>query len=289
MLPDTIRLLRIPFSLLLMPLFLFALSQAETVLYSKAFISFILIHLLVYPASNGYNSYIDRDEDSIGGLERPPMPTIQLFYLTVFMDMAAVISAAVFVSVLFAVCLVLYIGASRAYSSRQIRLKKYPVIGFLVVVVFQGGFTYYMAMAAITGEAMVLDKANVFVLLGCSFQIAGAYPLTQIYQHRQDLKDGVITLSYKLGYKGTFAFTALMFLFCNVFYFLYFSELDHGMVFYIIQLFFVPIIVYFVYWFSLVARDTGNANFKNTMRMNLIAALCMNTCFTVLIYIHHFL
>ncbi len=83
---NTIKLLRIPFSFFLMPLFLFAYSQAETVIHHQALFSFLIIHLLVYPASNGYNSYIDRDEDSIGGLEKPPMPTIQLFYLTLFLD-----------------------------------------------------------------------------------------------------------------------------------------------------------------------------------------------------------
>ena len=285
---NTIKLLRIPFSFFLMPLFLFALSQAETILPSKAIVSFLLIHFLIYPASNGYNSYIDRDEGSIGGLEKPPQPTIQLFYLTVFLDLTAIVLAAVFVSMLFAFCLVLYIAASRAYSSRQIRLKKYPLIGFLVVVIFQGAFTYYMSMAGITGTGLEMNEENIYVLLGCSFQIAGAYPLTQIYQHQQDLKDGVTTLSYKLGYLGTFAFTAVMFLLCNVFYFLYFRHRDLGTIFYIIQVFFLPIVIYFGYWFFLVRKNTDNANFKNTMRMNWIAALCMNSCFILLIYINHF-
>jgi 4-hydroxybenzoate polyprenyltransferase len=97
---------------------------------SSGIVVFLIIHLLVYPASNGYNSYIDKDEESIGGLEKPPAPTIHLFYLTLFLDVAATFLALIFVNTLFAGCLVLYIAASRAYSSRQIRLKKYPVIGF---------------------------------------------------------------------------------------------------------------------------------------------------------------
>lgn len=291
MLPDrnTIKLLRIPFSFFLMPLFLFALSQSEHILWPKALLSFLIIHVLVYPASNGYNSYIDRDEASIGGLEKPPMPTKSLFYLTLLLDTAAIFLAAVFVSLLFAGCLVLYIAASRAYSSRLIRLKKYAIPGFLVVVIFQGAFTYYLSVAGITGQAMQLNQESCFLLLGCSFQIAGAYPLTQIYQHEQDLKDGVVTLSYKLGYKGTFLFTALMFLLCNIFYFLYFNATDNGTVFFIIQMFFLPIVLYFGYWFLQVSKSVSNANFKNTMRMNLIAAVCMNSCFTVLIFINHFL
>ncbi|WP_229253797.1 UbiA family prenyltransferase [Dyadobacter sp. NIV53] len=285
---NTIKLLRIPFSFFLLPLFLFALSQAETILFPQALWAFIIIHFLVYPASNGYNSYVDRDEDSIGGLENPPLPTIHLFYTTVVLDIAGIVLAAFFVSIPFALCLVLYIAASRAYSSRQIRLKKYPVIGFLVVIIFQGAFTYYMSIAGITGKLLELNRENIFVLLGCSFQIAGAYPLTQIYQHKQDLKDGITTLSYKLGYIGTFTFTASMFLLCNVFYYLYFIEQDLGTVFYTVQVFFLPIIVYFGYWFYLVKTNVINASFKNTMRMNWIAAICMNSCFLLLIYINHF-
>jgi predicted naringenin-chalcone synthase/4-hydroxybenzoate polyprenyltransferase len=283
---DTIKLLRIPFSFFLMPLFLFAYSQAETVVHHEALFAFLIIHLLVYPASNGYNSYVDRDEESIGGLEKPPMPTIQLFYVTIFLDVAATFLALVFVNTLFAGCLLLYILASRAYSARQIRLKKYPFLGFLTVVVFQGAFTYYMSIAGISGHALEMNTGNIFVLLGCSFQIAGAYPLTQIYQHRQDLKDGVVSLSYKLGYRGTFLFTAAMFLLCNVFYYLYFTSRGLGMIFYIVQVFFIPIVGWFGYWFYLVWKDTGAANFRNTMRMNLIAAVCMNSCFIVLIIIN---
>ncbi|WP_229253024.1 UbiA family prenyltransferase [Dyadobacter helix] len=281
--------MRIPFSFFLMPLFLFALSQAESVLVSETIWSFLIIHLLVYPASNGYNSFVDQDEESIGGLEKPPKPTIYLFYVTLALDFTAVLLAVLLVNKAFAVCLCLYIIASRAYSSRMIRLKKYPVAGFLVVMFFQGAFTYYMATVAITGSIPEVSEAHIFVWLGCSFQIAGAYPLTQIYQHQQDLKDGVVTLSYKLGYIGTFCFTALMFLLCNVFYFLYFSSKGNGMIFYILQLFFLPVIVYFGYWFYMVIQSHSHASFKNTMRMNRIAALCMNSCFVVLIIISQFL
>jgi len=288
MVPDknTVKLLRIHFSFFLMPLFLLALSQVSNIHIFQAAMSFLIIHLLVYPSSNGYNSYIDRDEGSIGGLEKPPAPTKALFYTTIILDLLAVLLSMIAVNIEFALCVVLYIAASRAYSSKQIRLKKYPYAGFLTVVIFQGAFTYYMSYLGISGESLKLDSAGIYLLLACSFQIAGAYPLTQIYQHKQDLDDGVITLSYKLGYIGTFIFTMIMFLLCNIFYFLYFRTIQNEINFYIIQLFFFPIIVYFSYWFYLVHKDVLNANFKNTMRMNSIAAVCMNACFIVLLLIN---
>jgi hypothetical protein len=283
---NTLKLLRLPFSFFLMPLFLFALSQSSNIIVFKAVVSFLLIHLLVYPASNGYNSYIDRDESPIGGLEKPPMPTKKLFYTTLVMDFLSVVLSFTLINPLFALCVLSYILASRAYSSKQIRVKKYPIGGFLLVVFFQGAFTFYMAYLGITNTQLIIDKANLFLLLGCSFQIAGAYPLTQVYQHKQDFDDGVITLSYKLGYIGTFIFTAIMFFICNVCYFLYFNLINKPINFYMIQLFFFPIVAYFAYWFYLVYKDNNKADFKNTMRMNGIAALCMNICFITLYFIN---
>lgn len=280
---NTIKLLRFPFSLLLMPIFLLAFSQINVPFtWLDVLYPFIIIHFLVYPASNGYNSYVDRDEHSIGGLEKPPMPTKKLFYVTLAMDFTAIIGAYLWINESFALCLVAYILASRAYSSRQIRLKKYPIIGFLVVTFFQGAFTYYMSHLGITKTFLEIDNTTIWILAACSFQIAGVYPLTQIYQHKQDLDDGVVTISYKLGYKGTFIFSGIMFLLCNISYFLYFDKVNQINHFYIIQLFFIPIVSFFFYWFFLVIKNVENANFKNTMLMNLIAAICMNTCFIIL-------
>ena len=284
---NTIKLLRIPFSLFLMPIFLLALSQSPQIKTLCALYTFLIIHLLVYPASNGYNSYVDRDETPIGGLEKPPLPTKALFYLTLVMDIFAIVLSFIVVSKLFSVCILAYILASRAYSSKQIRLKKYPLIGFLIVVIFQGAFTFFMCTIGIENASFNLTNANIFIMLACSLQIAGAYPLTQIYQHKQDVADGVVSLSYKLGYKGTFLFTALMFIICNVFYFLYFNEVGRTNQFYILQLFFTPILIFFFYWLFKVVKNNSEANFKNTMTMNSIAAISMNSCFAVLFILNN--
>jgi 1,4-dihydroxy-2-naphthoate octaprenyltransferase len=139
-----------------------------------------------------------------------------------------------------------------------------------------------MSYLGVTKTFLEIDNTTIWILVACSLQIAGVYPLTQIYQHKQDLADGVVTISYKLGYKGTFIFSGIMFFLCNIAYFLYFDKINQINDFYIIQLFFIPIVSFFVYWFSLVIKNEENANFKNTMLINLIAAICMNTCFIIL-------
>jgi 1,4-dihydroxy-2-naphthoate octaprenyltransferase len=284
---NTITLLRIPFSFLLMPVFILALSQTQDIELFYAVVSFLIIHILVYPASNGYNSYIDKDESPIGGLEKPPLPTKALFRMTLFMDVLALVLSFVLIGKLFSLCILLYILASRAYSSKQIRLKKYPFLGFFVVMFFQGAFTFYMCSLGISNSEFVFSNPNTYLMIACSLQIAGAYPLTQIYQHHEDYKEGVVTLSYLLGYKGTFIFTALMFGVCNLFYYLYFSATEKTHHFYLLQLFFVPLLVFFSYWFIQVLKTNSAANYKNTMRMNIIAALCMNSCFFILFILNH--
>ncbi len=284
---DTVKLLRIPFSIFLMPVFLLAASQAQPIDIYSAICAFLIIHLLVYPSSNGYNSYIDKDETSIGGLEKPPIPTIKLFYTTLVLDTLAIILASLAINVLFALCLLLYIVASRAYSSRQIRLKKYAVAGFLVVVIFQGAFTYYMAWLGMTKAPLLLTTSNWYILAACSLQIAGAYPLTQIYQHKEDAAAGDYTISYRLGYKGTFAFTGLMFVLCTVCYYLYFKSINQLNLFFYLQLFFAPVVIYFLSWCYKVIKDRSAANFRNTMRMNMIASTCTSACFIFFIILKY--
>jgi 4-hydroxybenzoate polyprenyltransferase len=285
---DTIKLLRFPFSLFLLPVFLLCLSQATVIDPVSATWTFVIIHFLVYPASNGYNSYIDKDTTSIGGLANPPLPTRSLFYITLVMDAAALLLAALLVNLLFAACIFLYIMASRAYSAPQVRFKKYPYAGFLIVTFFQGAFTYYMCYLGITGMPLAFTPPAFFILLACSFQIAGAYPLTQIYQHRADLEDGVVTLSYKLGYRGTFLFSGLMFIACNLLFYLYFGSLEKGTHFIFLQLFFIPLVLYFLWWLKKVYNNNDEANYKNTMRMNLVASLCMGLCFVFFILLKYF-
>ncbi|MEX0635286.1 MAG: prenyltransferase, partial [Ferruginibacter sp.] len=83
---STLQLLRFPFSIFLMPVYWFALSQIRDVHIGRTILVFFILHVLVYPASNGYNSYMDRDTASIGGIEHPKAPTKQLLYSTIILD-----------------------------------------------------------------------------------------------------------------------------------------------------------------------------------------------------------
>lgn len=279
---STIQLLRFHFSFFLMPVYWFALSQVPDVNTSDAILVFIILHLVVYPSSNGYNSYMDRDTGSIGGLKDPMQPTRQLFYITVVLDIMALILS-IFISWYFFGGILAYIVTSRAYSYRGIRLKKYPVIGYLTVIICQGALTFFLVMHG-SSESKTLS-VPVIGMIGAALLVGGFYPLTQIYQHEQDILDGVTSLSYKLGYRGTFIFTAIIYFLAMSTIGMYMDskhELDQ---FFIMQIFLLPVLVYFGWWFYKVYRDQGEANFKNTMRMNMIASFFTNAAFIFLFLI----
>jgi 1,4-dihydroxy-2-naphthoate octaprenyltransferase len=273
---STIQLLRFHFSFFLMPVYWFALSQVVNKKWPSAILVFIILHLLVYPASNGYNSFMDRDETSIGGLKNPSQPTKQLFYTTVIMDIIAIILSCL-ISIYFLVGILAYILASRAYSYRKIRLKKYPVIGYLTVIIFQGAVTFFLVYHGSQAEKTLHVPFE--AMIASSLLIGGFYPLTQIYQHEADLKDGVKTISYILGLKGTFIFTGIVYCFAfAALAYSFFISLEIRE-FFVLATCMLPVLVYFFVWAAKVWKDKRQANFENTMRMNVIASVGTNIGF----------
>jgi len=265
-----------------MPVYWFSLSQVTEIEAGRAVFVFVILHLLVYPASNGYNSYMDRDTGSIGGIKNPKQPTRQLFYASVLMDLAALVCS-LFISSWFFAGILAFIVASRAYSYRGIRLKKYPVPGYLTVIIFQGALVFFLVMHGCSSDMTLQVPA--IGMIAASLLVGGFYPLTQIYQHMQDKEDGVTTLSYKLGYRGTFVFTAIIYVLAMISLgSLLAMNLELGK-FFIIQIFFAPVLVYFFWWFYKVYRNESAADFKNTMRMNMLASVCTNAAFIYLFLI----
>lgn len=277
---STLQLLRLPFSLFLLPVFLFALGNARTLDDGKVALAFFLLHFLVYPASNGYNSYMDRDEGPVGGLERPMQPTRQLYYLTIALD-AAAIAAGFLVSAPFAAGLLLYIAASRAYSYRGIRLKQYPVGGFLTVFLFQGALTYFLGLHAAEGGATL--RFPLMEGAAASGLIGALYPLTQVYQHEADRRDGVTTLSMVLGKRGSFLFSGALFSAATVLIYLILKESGRANLFPFYVLTTAPVVLFFLYWMRRVWQSEAAADFRHSLWMNITATAGTTIFFTLTI------
>ena len=273
--------LRIPFSYFLLPVFLFALAESPNLSETRLLWVFIILHFLLYPASNGYNSYFDKDEKSIGGLKNPPPVNKGLYWMSLLLDAGAIVLGFIKVSFLFSCMLVIYGLVSKAYSHPAVRLKKYPVAGWIVTGWFQGTFTFMMCYAGINNFDVV-NLLQVKVLVPAtltSIMLWANYPMTQVYQHEEDARHGDNTLSRILGIRGTFYFAGAFFALAAagfMFFFVNFYETRYCWTFLAAL---SPVVLYFGFWFLKVLRDPREADFAHTMRLNFISATCLNAFF----------
>lgn len=278
--PSTIQLLRFPFSFFLLPVFLLPLVFVQHINWLNTALLFVVLHFLIYPSSNGYNSYMDRDEASIGGIKKPMQPTKELLHITYAMDMLAIILTS-FISFLCLTLVCLYITCSRLYSFRGIRLKKFPIIGYLTVIINQGAIVFFMVYHGASVD--LPNNPSLLLMAASSLLIGGFYPITQIYQHQQDKADSVTTISMLLGIPGTFVYCAIIYTVSFGLLFYYLQSHQQINYFIILNIFFIPVLFYFFKWAIQCWKDKTKADFEHTMRMNWIASVCTNLAFITLI------
>lgn len=272
--------LRIPFSFYLLPVFMFACATVEPPLAASFWVVFFILHFLLYPASNAFNSFFDKDEGSSGGLERPPAVSSELYHVALLLDGIAV-ALGLFLSWVFAAMLFVYGLASKAYSHPVTRWKRRPFLGWFIAGFFQGYFSFLMVAEGLVqptlSEIFSLEIQWPAVL--SSLLLWGSYPMTQVYQHQEDGKRGDETLSRKLGILGTFHFTAVCFTVASAGFVAYFYSsygLGQASAFLLAML---PVLVVFARWYVAVRKNPAAADYKNTMRLNLVSALCLNVFF----------
>jgi 1,4-dihydroxy-2-naphthoate octaprenyltransferase len=278
--------LRIPFSFFLMPVYLFAFAISESVNTQYAILVFIALHIFLYPASNGYNSYFDKDKKSIGGLKNPPEVNKGLYYLALLFDGMALLLGVFNFG--FLLMLLIYGLVSKAYSHPSIRIKKYPYLSWLIAGLFQGFFTFLMVYMGVNniGYSPLFDLKVMVPALLTSLMLWGSYPMTQIYQHEEDGERGDNTLSIKLGIIGTFHFTMVMFAVASACFVSYFMIYFNVLIAFSYLLAMSPVVLFFFYWYLKVRRDSSLANFENTMKLNAISAICLNVFFIYLYFQH---
>jgi len=196
--------LRLHFQLLLAPVFLWGWLVAGGGLSSAVLLGFVSFHAFLYSSATAFNSYYDRDEGPVGGLEHPPrvVPALLPFSLVV---QAIGWLLAFFVNLPFWLAYAAFGALSFAYSHPRVRLKAHTLSSVMVVGFGQGALAFLAAWAATRGEvgsAWSLDGA-----LGAASSvllILGLYPLTQLYQIDEDAHRGDRTVVVAWGPRRSF-------------------------------------------------------------------------------------
>jgi 4-hydroxybenzoate polyprenyltransferase len=276
---SSLKLLRLPFSFFLMPITLFAYYAAGPLDPVRAAAAFVVLHLFVYTASNGFNSFYDRDDGPIGGIRRPPAVTPDLLPLALVLD-AVGLALSFIVHPLFAAAILVYGLCSKAYSWDRIRLKRLPVTGWLGTALVQGAFTFLaVAVFCAAGPPRPPGPRLLLAALACSLFLGAVYPLTQVYQHEADAARGDLTMSRLLGVRGTFRFSGAFILLAGAAFGAWFMLFGTPLRLATFALSQLPTLVYFTLWWARVARRPGAADYGSALRMNVIASGLMNAWF----------
>lgn len=276
---STLLHLRFPFSWFLLPVFMMALAVTPSINWYHAVVVFIVFHLFLYTASNGFNSYYDRDEGSIGGLRVPPPVTADLLWWSLVFD-AAGIALALLVSWQFTAGVFSYVMASKIYSWKSIRIKKYGWLSWLFVGVGQGTLVFLLTIISVSEmpekSIGLLTGKYLVPAISAGFFLLGIFPLTQIYQHDEDARRNDMTLSRILGIQKTFYCAAMCMVAAIAGFFYYFYSNDGIAAGVALICAILPAVLYFVQWFIACRNDPGKADFTRTMRMNVLASSGVN-------------
>ncbi len=282
---STLKHLRITFSFNLLPIFLYGLViTPQSINWIDALVLFLCLHFFIYPASNGFNSYFDKDNQSIAGIKYPPKVTKELYYFSIFLDGIGILLA-LCIDLPTAISMLIYGLISKAYSHPSIRLKKMPIVSWIIVSIFQGYFVFlvtYWAIHDIPISILATSMIQIPALL-TTMMLMSAYPITQVYQHKEDRERGDFTLSLSLGILGTFHFTASTFVMTTLGYAGYFYYYKDSQTLLLYLTLISPLFIYYVSWYQEVRKNIDLADFEHTMKLNMLSALCLNAFFLLLI------
>ena len=162
-------------------------------------------------------------------------------------------------------------------------LKKFPIVSYVIAIVFQGAVVYAMVYNSCGNT--VSHNLLPLPAIASSLFVGSLYPLTQIYQHKQDEASNIRSISIMLGYRGTFLLAFIMgFLGLGItaIFFAFNLELDRFLVLLVCMF---PSVFFLLRWNMKVQYNNEAASFKNSMKMSWITAAGSNLAFIIILII----
>ncbi|MBD3337035.1 MAG: hypothetical protein GF355_16090 [Candidatus Eisenbacteria bacterium] len=209
-----LRHLRLPFQLVLAPIWLLGALTAGEGPTAAWLLPFLAVHVGLYGGATAYNSYYDRDEGPIAFLRRaqPPSRAVRDMALGLQLMAAAILALIHPVAGLVAVVM---LAMGIAYSHPRWRWKSRTVSGLLAVAFGQGAgavlLGHYSALAFAQSAEMGRAASGSIVVpaaAAAALVTAGVYPLTQVYQVDEDRNRGDRTIAVRYGWKAALGFSA---------------------------------------------------------------------------------
>jgi len=200
-----LRHLRLPFNLLLAPIFLFGATAATAVSGAAAplcapdfWIAFASVHLFLYGGATAFNSFYDRDQGPVGGMLEPPAVDPGLLRFSLLVQAAGLLLAAL-VGAGFTATYLVMAAISVAYSHPAVRLKAHPILAIVAIAVGQGMLGFVLGWSAVAPLVGLASAATLGRMAVTASVVTALYLVTQSYQTVEDRVRGDLTLPVLLG------------------------------------------------------------------------------------------
>ncbi len=194
-----LRHLRLPFNLLLSPIYLWGVLLGGGHLWDgRVWLGYLSLHLFLYGGTTAFNSYYDRDEGPIGGMLRPPAVDRGLLPFALIVQ-ALGVPLAVAVGPAFLAAWLLLFLVFTGYSHPRVRFKAHPARALAAIAFGQGVVGFALGWLAVGPLGALASPTAWTGMVSTALVVVGLYLVTQSYQTLEDRARGDQTLPVVLG------------------------------------------------------------------------------------------
>ena len=243
-------------------------------------LQFLNVHILLFGGATAFNSWWDKDIGPVGGLKHPPKMEPWMHKLSLgFMFFGLIWSVAV--GIIYAGIYLVSLFLFWVYSSPHGRWKGHPLKSLIAIGVSTGLNSVLLGTLAAGGQITPMVLLGSF---GAMLILLSLYPVSQVYQEKDDRQRGDKTFAITYGLKvvkqffaGNFAAGSFLVVLVS-----YLINPYYGM------LLFVGCTISGILLFKIIAQLKGNdGEYKIVMKMKFLASLSFVLCFLILNAIDH--
>ena len=176
--------------------------------WSSFWIQFLNVHLLLFGGATAYNSYWDKDEGPVGGLQAPPPMQRWMWSASLLLQLLGLwiaLAAGFWFVVIYVLSLLLF----WLYSSPHTRWKGTPLRSLIAIGVSTGTNSVFLGYLA-AGKS-TLSIISIIASAGVALMVLSLYPVSQLYQMEEDQKRGDQTFAIRFGFAGVRRFFGVAF------------------------------------------------------------------------------
>ena len=243
-------------------------------------LQFLNVHILLFGGATAFNSWWDKDIGPVGGLKHPPKMEPWMHKLSLgFMFFGLIWSVAV--GIIYTGIYLVSLFLFWIYSSPHWRWKGHPLKSLIAIGVSTGLNSVLLGTLAAGGQITPMVLLGSF---GAMLILLSLYPVSQVYQEKDDRQRGDKTFAITYGLKvvkqffaGNFAAGSFLVVLVS-----YLINPYYGM------LLFVGCTISGILLSKIIAQLKGNdGEYKIVMEMKFLASLSFVLCFLILNAIDH--